>query len=78
MFYEKHNANINVEYFPPRKFYSFIFGVDIAENSLYDPTTLSYRESKLRYITDHVPIVLLNGPTTPEQYKYVFKKHYKS
>lgn len=78
LFYEKQNAGINIGYFPSRKFYSYLLGVDIAENSLYEPVTLSYRESKLRHITNHIPVVLLNGPTTPEQYSYVFKQHYKS
>lgn len=78
LFYEKQNAGVNIEHFPSRKFYSYIFGVDITENSLYDPTEFSYRESKLRHITDHIPVILLNGPTTPEQYTYVFNKHYKS
>lgn len=78
LFYEKDNIGLDIRYFPPRKFYSFLYGVDIAENSLYDPKLLIYRESKLRHITKHVPIVLFNGPTTPEHYNHFFYGYYRS
>lgn len=78
MFYEQHNAKIEITHFPPRKFYSFLYGIDIAENAVYDPVELAYRESKLRTVASSIPVVLFNGPTTPQQYAHVFNKHYKS
>lgn len=78
MFYEKQNIGVDIQYFPTRKFYSFLYGVDIAENSLYDPVVFAYRESKLRHITKHIPVVLFNGPTTPEQYNFFFNRLYMS
>jgi len=78
MFYEKHNIGVDIQYFPCRKFYSALYGVDVAENAIHDPTELAYRESKLRHIAQQIPIVLLNGPSTPEQYDIFFKKYYPS
>lgn len=78
MFYEHKAIGVDISYFPHRKFYSFLFGVDISENMVYDPKELSYRESKLRHITAHIPVILFNGPSTPEQYNHFFNKNYKS
>lgn len=78
MFYEKQNASVDITYFPSRKFYSYIFGVDVAENSISDPVHSRYFESRLRHIADDIPVVLLNGPTTQQQYIHIFNKHYRS
>ena len=78
MFYEKQNIGVDIQYFPPRKFYSFLYGVDISENAVYDPVEFAYRESKLRHIAQQIPVVLFNGPTTPEQYDKIFKDYYPS
>lgn len=78
MFYEHNNAGVEIQYFPSRKFYSFLYGVDTAENAVYDPIELAYRESKLRNITSSIPVVLFNGPTTPSHYYHFFNHYYKS
>lgn len=78
LFYEKESIGVNIQYFPCRKFYSALFGIDIAENLIYDPIELAYRESKLKHVADKIPIVLLNGPTTPDHYNHLFKKYHAS
>ncbi len=78
LFYEKQNINVDITHFLPRKFYSYLYGVDIAENLLIDPIKLSYYQSKLRHIAENIPVVLFNGPTTPKQYTDIFNKYYKS
>jgi hypothetical protein len=76
MFYEKENINVNIGYFPVRKFYSFLYGVDYEENVLYDPVAKGYRPSKFVEIANTIPVVLLNGPTTIDDYQRVYQKHY--
>lgn len=78
MFYEKENISVDIQYFPPRKFYSVLYGVDVSENMVYDPIEFAYKESKFRDIVEHIPVALLNGPTTPNQYARLFNKHYPS
>lgn len=68
MSYEHINAGTKIHYFQDRKFYSYLWGVDSEEHFAKDPEEGSYRESVFKYITDDVPIILLNGPTEQGQY----------
>jgi len=76
LFYEKENINVNIGYFPTRKFYSFLYGVDFEENALYDPVQKAYRESKFVETVKKIPVILFNGPTLPEHYIHHFQKYY--
>lgn len=76
MFYEKENANVKIEYFPTRKFYSFLYGVDYAENIIHDPITQGYRPSKFINIVKNIPIVLFNGPVDNSEYLKQYHKLY--
>ena len=76
MYYEKETIGVNIGYFQPRLFYSFMYGVDCAENFLHDPEYEGYRPSKWAHITKKIPVVLFNGPTKPEDYLRMFKNHY--
>lgn len=75
MFYEKESAFVDVGYFPPRKFYSYMYGVDYEENILHDPDK-AFRPSKFVEVVKKIPVILLNGPTTIEDYQRVYTKHY--
>lgn len=76
MYYEKEQAGVNIGYFPPRQFYSFMYGVDYSENFLHDPELEGYRPSMWKEVTKKIPVVLFNGPTRPESYERTFKKFY--
>ena len=76
MFYEKDKISVEIGYFPHRRFYSYLYGVDNAENKIHDPVSEGYRPSKFIDIVKSIPVVLLNGPTTHEDYMRVFKRHY--
>jgi hypothetical protein len=73
--YESPKIPYDIQYFPPLKFYSFLYGVNFKENFKYDPDG-SYKPSKFTMIADSIPIVLLNGPTQPEDYKH-FRRFYE-
>ena len=68
LFYEKESIGIDIQYFPPRKFYSHKFGVDYNENKIHDPVHQGYRPSKFVDIIKKIPVALLNGPTTEKDY----------
>ena len=74
LFYEKESIGIDIKYFPERKFYSHLYGVDDNENALRGPAEV-YRFSLWANDIEKIPIVLLNGPTTQGDYKS-FKKYY--
>lgn len=74
--YEKENIGVQIEHFPERKFYSFLYGVDHFENTVFEPQTHAYRPSKFVEVIKKIPIVLLNGPTTIEDYNKEYKRHY--
>ena len=76
MFYEKESASVDIGFFPHRKFYSYMYGVDYEENVLYDPIQRGYRPSKFVEVVKNIPVVLLNGPTTIEDYIRTYNKHY--
>jgi hypothetical protein len=69
MFYEHHSAGSSTEYFPAMKFYSHMYGVDHNMNEQHDPVDFGYRPSKFIEIVKKIPVVLLNGPTTPRDYQ---------
>jgi len=74
LFYEKESIGIDIRYFPERKFCSHLYGVDYNENASRG-TAGVYRFSQWANDIKKIPIVLLNGPTTQEDYKS-FKKYY--
>jgi hypothetical protein len=76
LFYEKESIPIEIGYFTNRKFYSYLYGIDYEENVLHDPITKGYRPSKFVETAKKIPIVLLNGPTTMEDYNRVYKRYY--
>jgi hypothetical protein len=76
MFYEKERAGVKIDYFQHRKFYSFMYGVDFAENKLHDPVFSGYRPSMFIDVVKKIPIVLFNGPTTYSDYSKVYQQHY--
>lgn len=76
MFYEMNNAGVRIDYFPYRKFYSFMFGVDYAENLLHDPLDPAYRESKFLGAIQKIPVVLFNGPVDESHYWKFYQKYY--
>ena len=78
MFYEKDNINVDIQYFPHRQFYSFMYGVDFEENHIHDPIHNGYRPSKFVDIVKKIPVVLFNGPTKPEDYLKMFDEFYAS
>jgi len=69
LFYEKEAIDITIKYFPSRKFYSHMFGVDFSENIIHDPIAKGYRPSKFIDVVKKIPVVLLNGPTTYQDYQ---------
>ena len=75
LFYEKDNIGIGIGYFPTRKFYSYLYGVDNAENYLYDVNG-AYRESKFIETAKRIPVVLFNGPIQQHHYDTIFNKHH--
>lgn len=75
LYYEKEKIGIDVGYFPIRKFYSHMYGVDFSENVIHEPITMAYRPSKFIDVVKNIPIVLLNGPTTRDQYEQ-YKQYY--
>ena len=76
MFYEHKNVNADIRFFQPRKFYSFLYGVDHAENILHDPKLQGYRPSKFVDVVNQIPIVLFNGPVDNSEYFKQYKKLY--
>lgn len=68
LFYEHSNMNVKISHFQERTFYSFIYGVDIDLNIEHDPVAKGYRPSKLKHITDNIPVILFNGPATDDDY----------
>lgn len=69
LFYEKEQIGIDIQYFPVRKFYSHLYGVDFSENAIHEPITKGYRPSKFVDVIQKIPVVLLNGPTTKKDYE---------
>lgn len=76
MFYEHKNAGVKIGYFPHRKFYSFLYGVDYAENIIHDPILHGYKPSRFVDVVDKIPVVLLNGPVNNTEYLKMYKKIY--
>ena len=75
LFYEKEAIGVDIKYFPARKFYSHMFGIDHSENKIHDPVLGGYRPSKFINVVDKIPVVLLNGPTTKKDYES-YKQYY--
>lgn len=65
LFYE-HNVRGNL---PRDQFYSHYYGVDETVMIEYANEKRVVNMLKLKHITDPIPIVLLNGPTTSDDYK---------
>lgn len=76
MFYEHIKAGTKIHYFPTRKFYSYLYGVNTEEHFEKDPGRGAYRESLFRDIVKNIPIVLLNGPTDKSHYES-FREFYE-
>jgi len=79
LFYEKESMKVDIKHFPPRKFHSFLMGIDAAENLIYDKIENAYYGSKQKHIAEEIPIILFNGPTEklyPNVYENYFKKYY--
>lgn len=70
--YERKNANVVLNYFPKLLFYSHLWGAECYE---YEKDGL-YRESKWLHVTKNIPVMLFNGPTTYEMYKYYVEMYY--
>lgn len=76
MFYEHTSVDVDIQFFQTRKFYSFLYGVDYAENILYDPDLHGYKPSKFINIVNQIPVVLFNGPVDNNEYFIQYKKLY--
>jgi hypothetical protein len=76
MSYEHAPAGTNIHYFPALKFYSYLYGLDIALQYERDPIEGAWAPDRFKHITDNIPIVLLNGPTTSREYAR-FKEFYE-
>ena len=74
--YEEKNIGTKIHFFPSRKFYSYLYGIDYAEETWSDetygmPFTLKFPKS-----IESIPVVLLNGDTTESDYRR-FKQYYE-
>jgi hypothetical protein len=76
MSYEHQSAGTNIHYFPALKFYSYLYGLDINVQLQCDPIEGAWAPSRFKHITDNIPFILLNGPTTVRDYQK-FKQFYE-
>jgi len=72
--YEQKNIGCSIDFFPKHTFYSFLWGVDYDDNFRKSDCE-DYIEKDHKDVTDVIPIVLLNGPTTFDDYQQ-FKQYY--
>ena len=72
--YEKEAMDLPIHHFPKYTFYSFLWGVDYNDNFKKSDCE-DYIEADHKDVIDKIPVVLLNGPTTLEDYQQ-FKQYY--
>lgn len=74
--YEQNNIGVRINFFPRYTFYSHLSGVSFNDNLEKSGDGDIYIEADHRDVIELIPIVLLNGPTTHDQYES-FSKFYE-
>lgn len=75
LYWERQNFNTPVYTFPKNTFYSFYYGVDYFKNKQLCKSE-KFDPKMFKHITEKIPVILFNGPTTYNQYKQNFNEFY--